>query len=828
MIRDVEPLKGNSMLPPISCKAIVVILVGLALLPPAAFAQQASSSQFEYDSQSNLIKFTDPNGKVTDLVPDNLDRLQKQTLPKPTAAAARPEISYTYDALNRLTSIKDAKGAITTYTPSGLDDLTQQSPDTNSLVRNYNKTGQLNLQTNHKDQQSEIQYDPLNRPKYIWYYDEAGQYLGQTLFGYDAYNTTSGSENYGRGRLTTVAEFDANGLSLTSTAFRYDQLGRITRRCQFISGADTATACTETDALYYRWGAISSVNAGRLVGLTYPSGRKVDYQFDALGHITGITTTHPNGSSAITVLSNIVYTPLAMASNGYAIKSWNFGATPSTPQQSYRRGYDTSGRPSYFTLGRGAFGVTNSINQLYLDDAGRVMTINSYTDTGSLQYQTYGYDDLNRLRSANLNGTTYSYDYDANGNRTLKTTSVVSTAYTYSGISGRLATVKVGAAASQAITTDSVGNITQDPVAPAGNVKYIYDNRNLDPYGRLIKTQGPGAQYSYLNNNFGQRLRKTGAIYTPAGGSAINPVAYIGSTDTVFQYDLQGHLIAEQDASTKQIKREYIWLGDTPVAVIAGSTPTSMVTASNIATVYYVHTDYLSTPRLVTDTAGKKRWNWSMVTNEPFGASAANEAPESQVAAQQFTLNLRFPGQYLDKETGTFYNYHRTYNPATGRYVQSDPIGLDGGLNTYGYANGNSLSNIDPYGLWTVEVGGYLGGGGALTFGRDPSSGTGFMALKLGKGLGFGAAYDPLGGRAGGDATQCGKGGVGVGFFAQGGGNLGPLSANVEANVGKNYFGWFSSSSSYGGVSPKASLDTKWGIGAGAAAGVEFTVFGQP
>jgi RHS repeat-associated protein len=65
---------------------------------------------------------------------------------------------------------------------------------------------------------------------------------------------------------------------------------------------------------------------------------------------------------------------------------------------------------------------------------------------------------------------------------------------------------------------------------------------------------------------------------------------------------------------------------------------------------------------------------------------------------QAFTLNLRFPGQYFDEETGTHYNYFRDYDPGVGRYVQSDPIGLAGGLNTYGYAYQNPLVNFDPDG----------------------------------------------------------------------------------------------------------------------------------
>ena len=61
--------------------------------------------------------------------------------------------------------------------------------------------------------------------------------------------------------------------------------------------------------------------------------------------------------------------------------------------------------------------------------------------------------------------------------------------------------------------------------------------------------------------------------------------------------------------------------------------------------------------------------------------------------------NLRFPGQYYDAETGKHYNFNRDYNPVTGRYVQSDPIGLDGGMNGYGYVANNPFVFIDVKGL---------------------------------------------------------------------------------------------------------------------------------
>ena len=74
----------------------------------------------------------------------------------------------------------------------------------------------------------------------------------------------------------------------------------------------------------------------------------------------------------------------------------------------------------------------------------------------------------------------------------------------------------------------------------------------------------------------------------------------------------------------------------------------------------------------------------------------ANENPEGLGA---YVYNLRFPGQYFDKETNHHYNHHRDYESTSGRYVQSDPIGLYGGLNTYLYGNAYPLFYVDPHGL---------------------------------------------------------------------------------------------------------------------------------
>lgn len=114
-----------------------------------------------------------------------------------------------------------------------------------------------------------------------------------------------------------------------------------------------------------------------------------------------------------------------------------------------------------------------------------------------------------------------------------------------------------------------------------------------------------------------------------------------------------------------------------------------------VAQVYYIHPDHLDTPRVITDTAGNVVWDWQ--NTDPFGNNMPNENPSG---LGQFVFDLRFAGQTFDKETGLHQNHFRDYDPANGgRYIESDPIGLEGGINTYAYVGGDSISKADLTGL---------------------------------------------------------------------------------------------------------------------------------
>jgi len=158
-----------------------------------------------------------------------------------------------------------------------------------------------------------------------------------------------------------------------------------------------------------------------------------------------------------------------------------------------------------------------------------------------------------------------------------------------------------------------------------------------------------------------------------------------GGVTTLYHYDLEGKLIAE-GLPDGTLTREYLFMGKVRIAMVE-------LGAEGEALYHYLN-DRLGTPEILTDAAGTVVWEaWY----EPFGKAHIHPGSKG-------VNNHRFPGQYFDQETGLHYNYHRYYDPRTGRYITPDPIGQRGGINLYPYASNNPVNASDPYGLFVGSI----------------------------------------------------------------------------------------------------------------------------
>jgi len=144
-------------------------------------------------------------------------------------------------------------------------------------------------------------------------------------------------------------------------------------------------------------------------------------------------------------------------------------------------------------------------------------------------------------------------------------------------------------------------------------------------------------------------------------------------------------------AGTYSLSAKGIWLGGKGHQT---SLPVNVTVTAGSAQLYFIHPDHLNTPRMIASATGTTVWRWDQ--GEPFGNDVPNNNPSGLGA---FDFPLRFPGQYFDRETNLAYNYFRDYDPGIGRYLQSDPIGLRGAINTYIYVSADPIAFRDLKGL---------------------------------------------------------------------------------------------------------------------------------
>lgn len=688
-----------------------------------------------YDADGRPLSITDPNGLVTKLTYNFRGQVTSRTRGQRVTTYSydpigqlvkitKPDGSYlsaAYDAAHRLVGVSDTLGGSIAYTRDAAGNLLTESvyDSKKTLVRThswtYDKFNRLatdvgaNAQTsNYYFNTNDLiqQFADPNGVYNIYSYNSQNRLSSFTIAGSSANLTYDGHGNIatftdGRG-LETLYEYggldnlkaiwspdtdltdttaDRAGNPTASldgrgvlTTFLYDSLNRPTK-VQY-SGGETITyqydagpngighltsmadASGTTSWRYDAFGAViekqQKIGAvtlttkwsyhpvtGQLGSLVYPSGALVSFGYDANGRVATITETPPGGK-AETLISRVTYFPFG------PVASWvaGNGAT-------YARTYDKDGRITQITLP-----TKNTIAYAY-DPGGRITNIQ---ESGVSEKQIY-YDGANHVDNyyTPSNGAQHSYGYDNNGNRTTEsiyTGQSTNLAYTYDPSSNRLFSLAVTAGSPSQTSTetwtyDAVGNVVSDS---AGRT-FTYDDANRQnsaAVGALVT--------KFALDGLGQRVAKLDG----AGNRAL---------DSLIQFDLQGHVLGQYTGSG-HLAQETVWLGDLPVA-------TRMPSGT-----FYIAPDHPGAPHEITNAAQKRVWLWD---HDPFG----NGKP---TAAAGFTYDLRFPGQLYDSDTGNFYNYFRDYDPRIGRYIESDPIGLAGGINTYAYAGGNPVSSTDPDG----------------------------------------------------------------------------------------------------------------------------------
>jgi RHS repeat-associated protein len=558
------------------------------------------------------------------------------------AQTLRPVTEYGYDAQGNLTTTTAPLGRTTQQTYDALQRL-RQVLDPAGGVTDYTYDGQDRLRTVIDPRQLTTAYT----------YNGLGEML--QLVSPDTGTSTYTYDEAGSMKTAT----DARGMTTTYT---YDALHRVTK-ITFTSGTPIRF---QYDVGPHALGRLSRMTDeagtttwsydlhGRVTQKTQTTGtlvQTVQYSYDFAGRLS--TMTYPSGQvvtygydvagrlNALTVNGTPVATNVAYYPFGPPT-AWTWGnGTPFT------RTFDPEGRLARYTQGP-------TTVALDYDVASRIVARTEATRPR--QRQQFSYDPLDRLLAATSTTASQAFAYDAVGNRTDHGVAGSSYPYTIAPDSNRL--LDVAGPVTKTYTYDAAGNITSD-----GTYTFIYNAR-----GRLVRVTFGARATLYKVNGLGQRVMKSGR------GAPLGPHRYV--------YDEQGKLLGDYD-KTGTAFSETVYLGEIPVAVLTDGQ------------VYYVYADHLHTPRVITDTGNRTVWRWR--STDPFGDNAAEQDPDRD--GQKFTYNVRFPGQYFDAETELHHNYFRDYDPRTGRYVQSDPIGLQGGMNTFLYAMAQPTKYTDPKGL---------------------------------------------------------------------------------------------------------------------------------
>jgi RHS repeat-associated protein len=639
-------------------------------------APDASFVTYTYDGAHRLTQVADGLGNRIEYTLDNMGNRTAENAFDPGNVLARShsrvidglnrvfkEIGGTnpatqvtqngFDANGNLTSILDPLGRTTTQEHDALNRLTAVKDPFNGpaapTTYAYNRQGHLTQVT-----------DPTGLAT-SYTVNGHGETLvqvspdtGTTSFTHDAASNM-------------VTRLDARGVQ---ASYAYDALNRVTQ-----IGYPDETVTYTYDACANGIGRLCAVSdrtgsttyaydiRGRVTAKTQLTGalsRAMGYAYNAAGQLAIVTTASGRQVSygyannrpvsvtvdGVPVLGSADYEPFG------PIAGWLWGNHSPGAPNAHTRLVDRDFR---VTRVRSDLPVSGSQalfdRQFGWDDQGRVMSIADLANAALSA--SYGYDALDRLASAAQGASSWGYTYNGIGDRLTSTAGGAATTYGYGAGTHRLSSLS--GAQARTYTFDAAGNMTSD-----GTLTWVYGGHN--------RPTAIGTLAIHVNA-LGQRVKKQGP-----------------TSATVFVYDEAGRLWGEY-SDTGALIQETVWLDDLPVATLRpGATGVD---------IFYVHPDHLGTPRAVSRPADNQLvWRWD--NTEPFGNAPADENPGG---VGVFVYNLRFPGQYFDQETGMHYNYFRDYDPTIGRYVESDPLGMLGGPNTFHYVSSNPLRRTDFFGL---------------------------------------------------------------------------------------------------------------------------------
>jgi RHS repeat-associated protein len=543
---------------------------------------------------------------------------------------------YEYDGQDNLTQVKDPRNVTTNYQYDGLGNLTQlSSPDSGVSTYVHDAAGNVTQKIDARGVVTNYQYDALNRLTKRTYPANAAL---NVIYAYDM--TTGG--NFGIGRLTALQ--DSGGL----IGYTYDARGNLQQQARSL----TVATLPKDEVLNYAYD-----NANQLTGIGYPGGFSVTYPRNSAGQVTGVNLTMDT-QPASSIAGGISYLPFG------PLKTLTWGNGIQLNRQ-YDQDYQLAGQ----TIG--------SWQSTYSFDANGNIKGREHSLFGNLNYS---YDALDRLTEEKAAATRKTYSYDATGNRQTRSS------YT---------------------STDGVENAgTTQTLITASNsnrlLKYSGVDVQLDAAGNTLK-QSQDLRYSYNEQGRLQQVFFADDLYADYSYNALGQRtlkrAYSGAileSTTSYLYGADGQLLGQvqYDAAGLKTQAQYwIWLDGLPLAGIEQKFASNGTTVASSNT-YYLHSDHLNTPRLATNQSQALLWSWN---SDAFGVGT----PNGDVDGDGIVLDmpLRFPGQQYDAHSLLSYNYFRDYDPQTGRYVESDPIGLKGGLKSYGYVLSNPLALSDPDGL---------------------------------------------------------------------------------------------------------------------------------